>query len=625
MSGANTIPIGSRKPRSYDYNDYGPDGGKSSTQDFDDYGGYGNGSSGGGGSGYRSAVNSSERDRDRGREREKERDRERDRDYDRRDRDRDRRDRDGDEQPVSSTRSRRWDATEPSGGSSGTMVVSSSSGSASGGLTKRRFDEGPGGYRAEKSSESSGGSALVLHGHYGHAGQDAEDGGKDEGRKKRRSRWGDEKSKVLIPGVPTVLPTNLTPQQTEEFVIHIRLEEIARKLRTGDVIPPERERSPSPEPTYGPDGKRTNTRDVRYRRKLEEERHKIIEAALKKNPNFAVPADYKRPSKVTDKMYIPVKDYPEINFIGLLIGPRGNTLKKMEGDSGAKISIRGKGSVKEGKARADGQLAPGEEEELHCLITADSEEKNQICQNCGAAGHRRYECPETKNFTANLFCRICGNAGHVAKDCTERNNPDALKAASQREEQLDTEYASLMAEIGGGGSGGSGQVGPYGPRKTGGAGASKPPWAADADSNIPPWARKEEPRQQEHHQSRQHQQPHHQQHQQQQPYQQQQHYPGYPPMPGMAPPGMMGGGGWQGMGGMPAPPGLGMAAPSPWAAAAPPGVAPGYPGYAAYAPWGAPVPPGVPAPPVGAPPPPPPPAPPGPPGEEPPPPPPPPC
>jgi len=47
----------------------------------------------------------------------------------------------------------------------------------------------------------------------------------------------------------------------------------------------------------------------------------------------------------------------------------------METESGAKISIRGKGSIKEGKARQDGVLAPGEEEDLHCLVTADSEEK----------------------------------------------------------------------------------------------------------------------------------------------------------------------------------------------------------------------------------------------------------
>ena len=49
-------------------------------------------------------------------------------------------------------------------------------------------------------------------------------------------------------------------------------------------------------------------------------------------------------------------------------------LKKMERESGAKISIRGKGSVKEGKARPD-QFAEDAEEDLHCLVLADTDEK----------------------------------------------------------------------------------------------------------------------------------------------------------------------------------------------------------------------------------------------------------
>ena len=79
-------------------------------------------------------------------------------------------------------------------------------------------------------------------------------------------------------------------------------------------------RSPSPEPVYGPGGNRVNTRELRYRKKLEDERHKIVEDALKRIPGFRVPADYKKPTKVFEKIFIPVKDYPEINFIGLLIG-----------------------------------------------------------------------------------------------------------------------------------------------------------------------------------------------------------------------------------------------------------------------------------------------------------------
>ncbi|PPR02611.1 hypothetical protein CVT24_002182 [Panaeolus cyanescens] len=350
--------------------------------------------------------------------------------------------------------------------------------------------------------------------------------------RKRRSRWGEAKTE--IPGLPTAISAaGVSQAQLDNYAIHLRLEEINRKLRLNDFIPPERERSPSPPPTYDGHGRRTNTREVRYRKKLEDERIKLVDRAMKNDPNFRPPVEYhqqKRSQRPSDKVYIPVKEFPEINFFGLLVGPRGNSLKKMERESGAKISIRGKGSVKEGKARPD-QYADDAEEDLHCLVIADSEDKvaacvkminrvietaastpegqndhkrnqlrelaalngtlrddeNQICQNCGGVGHRKYDCPEQKNFTANIICRVCGSAGHMARDCTVNKDPAALAASGGQSTALtrsgfDSEYASLMAELGEGG---------------GPADASKPSWDSGhhditaGGSNIPPWRRPE--------------------------------------------------------------------------------------------------------------------------------------
>jgi len=113
-------------------------------------------------------------------------------------------------------------------------------------------------------------------------------------------------------------------------------------------------RSPSPEPIYNSEGKRLNTREYRTRKKLEEERHSLITEMVGLNPEFKPPADYKyglyklfsflsgsflsgstvsdidlfffllRPpaTRVSDKVMIPQDEYPEINFVGLLIGPR---------------------------------------------------------------------------------------------------------------------------------------------------------------------------------------------------------------------------------------------------------------------------------------------------------------
>lgn len=75
-----------------------------------------------------------------------------------------------------------------------------------------------------------------------------------------------------------------------------------------------RPRSPSPAPQYDNHGRRVNTREYRYRKRLEDERHKLIEKAMKTIPNYHPPQDYRRPTKTQEKVYVPVNDYPEINF-----------------------------------------------------------------------------------------------------------------------------------------------------------------------------------------------------------------------------------------------------------------------------------------------------------------------
>ena len=44
------------------------------------------------------------------------------------------------------------------------------------------------------------------------------------------------------------------------------------------------------------------------------EKFKAVEKAMKTLPNYHPPADYRRPTKTQEKVYVPVNDYPEINF-----------------------------------------------------------------------------------------------------------------------------------------------------------------------------------------------------------------------------------------------------------------------------------------------------------------------
>ncbi|SCU90171.1 LADA_0F02300g1_1 [Lachancea dasiensis] len=263
--------------------------------------------------------------------------------------------------------------------------------------------------------------------------------------------------------LPTRVSGSLSQEQIVAYQVMFRIQEITTKLRLNILNPPmRRSRSPSPPPVYDARGKRTNTREQRYKRQLEDERHRLVEIALKMIPHFVAPDDYKRPTKFQDKYYIPIHDFPGINFMGLLLGPRGNTLRNLQEDSGCKISIRGQGSVKEGKSAAElPKGAMNFEEPLHCIISADSEDKvqkgikacegvviravtspegqnelkrgqlrelaelngtlredNRPCPTCGLRGHRRFECPNKATFYQPIICQKCGQSGHATRDCT---------------------------------------------------------------------------------------------------------------------------------------------------------------------------------------------------------------
>uniref|UniRef100_A0A3Q3G5G7 Branchpoint-bridging protein n=1 Tax=Labrus bergylta TaxID=56723 RepID=A0A3Q3G5G7_9LABR len=310
-------------------------------------------------------------------------------------------------------------------------------------------------------------------------------------KQRKKSRWSSETpdQKTVIPGMPTVIPPGLTRDQ-ERAYIQLQIEDLTRKLRTGDLgIPVNPEDSPSPEPIYNSEGKRLNTREYRTRKKIEEERHSLITEMVGLNPDFKPPADYPPATRVNDKVMIPQDEYPEINFVGLLIGP-GNTLKNIEKECCAKIMIRGKGSVKEGKVgRKDGQMLPGEDEPLHALVTANTMEnvkkaveqirnilkqgietpedqndlrKMQLRELARLNGTLReddnilrpWQNAEPRSITNTTLCTKCGGAGHISSDCkytsfaAHRATGGEPPQSAQDKARMDKEYLSLMAELG---------------------------------------------------------------------------------------------------------------------------------------------------------------------------------
>lgn len=150
-------------------------------------------------------------------------------------------------------------------------------------------------------------------------------------RRKKRNRWGDaqENKAAGLMGLPTMIMANFTSEQLEAYTLNLRIEEISQKLRINDVVPHDggrfvyvkqsdasanTKRSPSPPPQYDNFGRRVNTREFRYRKRLEDERHRLVDRAMKTIPKYNPPADYRRPTKTQEKVYVPVNDYPELNF-----------------------------------------------------------------------------------------------------------------------------------------------------------------------------------------------------------------------------------------------------------------------------------------------------------------------
>nr|CAB3265342.1 protein quaking-B [Phallusia mammillata] len=80
---------------------------------------------------------------------------------------------------------------------------------------------------------------------------------------------------------------------------------------------------------------------------------------------------------LTEKVYVPVKDHPEYNFVGRLLGPRGLTAKQLEQETKCKIMVRGKGSMRDKKKEDINRGKPNWEhlsDELHVLITVEDTE-----------------------------------------------------------------------------------------------------------------------------------------------------------------------------------------------------------------------------------------------------------
>ncbi|EKX74257.1 conserved hypothetical protein [Theileria equi strain WA] len=314
----------------------------------------------------------------------------------------------------------------------------------------------------------------------------------------KKTRWGNEEEKPFLPPPYVDLPSGLTPSQVDQFLREQRHDELARKITSGELEFGDPDiRPPSPPPVYDKTGSRVNTRDVRTKNAMNDEYNRLVEYLIKHLPGFVPPADFK-PLKKVRKIIIPLDKYPEYNFMGLVIGPRGCNHKRLEAESGAQISLRGRGTLKEGKQR-DHQTDEDAAMPMHVHISADKEEcveravqlieplldpfhpkheefkrkgleqlalVNGValgivdvgrCSICGGSGHRAHECqdaPLLYNYRrADVKCALCGDMGHVTSDCKLARGMNIslvqqyMPQYTQEVVKIDQEYNRMMTEI----------------------------------------------------------------------------------------------------------------------------------------------------------------------------------
>lgn len=285
------------------------------------------------------------------------------------------------------------------------------------------------------------------------------------------------------------LPPGMTPEQEEAMVLRVRFEEIRFTIEananavTAKVPIPytgggsaKRERSPSPPPVYDQSGRRVNTLEQRVRERLNIERIELVERARRLCPGFRPPLDFLRLHiKHNIKIVIPEKEHPEFNFTGLVIGPRGITQKKIERESGAKVSIRGRGAHKDGKRKLypDQPMGDDENSPLYLLISGDSEAQMNKAYNmikpllqpddASKAEWRKLQLVRLAqingtvtsalpggNFglsmgdvTGTMSCEICGGYGHSARTC-----PMAGSVPAAKRQKIENDFDAFMSEIG---------------------------------------------------------------------------------------------------------------------------------------------------------------------------------
>nr|XP_023401802.1 KH domain-containing, RNA-binding, signal transduction-associated protein 3 isoform X2 [Loxodonta africana] len=98
-----------------------------------------------------------------------------------------------------------------------------------------------------------------------------------------------------------------------------------------------------------------STEIEKFQKGESKEEEKYIDVVINKN------------MKLGQKVLIPVKQFPKFNFVGKLLGPRGNSLKRLQEETLTKMSILGKGSMRDKAKDYNDEIRQAQLQELTYL------------------------------------------------------------------------------------------------------------------------------------------------------------------------------------------------------------------------------------------------------------------
>ncbi|XP_037955293.1 KH domain-containing, RNA-binding, signal transduction-associated protein 2-like [Teleopsis dalmanni] len=83
------------------------------------------------------------------------------------------------------------------------------------------------------------------------------------------------------------------------------------------------------------------------KRLMDDEVEKILVSGRIPKPEIYANVYNEKPIRVAQKVLFPIKEYPKFNFVGKILGPKGNTLRQLQEETFCKMVVMGRNSMRD--------------------------------------------------------------------------------------------------------------------------------------------------------------------------------------------------------------------------------------------------------------------------------------